>query len=165
MMDSWVQAPPVVPFVPNSGTKPKWAYFPNGPPPTTPKTSPVAKASPDIFFVRDIFNFPTPPGQEAATMCWTLGPPPPGWTPPAPPPAAANVSSGAPPHSPAPPPVAEKSSPLPAAEVQHPDMPSIKGWTLVLPPAGGWDPQPPPPPTTPTAAAANPMAVAPPAQI
>lgn len=158
-----MQAPPVVSFVPNSGTKPKWAYFPNEPPaqPTTLKTSPVAKASPDIFFIRDIFNFPTPPGQESATMCWTLGPPPPGWTPPAPPPAVADVSSGAPapplPHSPAPPPAAEKSSLPPAAGVQHPDIPSIKGWTLVLPPAGGWNPQPPPPPATPTAA--------PPAQI
>lgn len=140
-MDSWVEVLPVVPFVPNSGAKPEWAYFPNGPPTppaATPNTNHVTKTSPGIFFIRDILNSPTQPDQEAAPMCWTLSPPPPGWTPPTPPPIAtvADVSPRAPA---SPPPAAEKSSPPPAAIVQFPNAPSIKCWTLVLPPIGGWN--------------------------
>lgn len=86
-MDSWVEVLPVVPFAPNSGAKPKWTYFPNGPPPAaTLNQNHVTKASPGIFFIRDILNSPTPSDQEAALMCWTLSPPPPSWTLPAPPP-------------------------------------------------------------------------------
>lgn len=135
MANSWVQAPPVIPFAPNSDPKPEWAYLSNGPP-SPPKPSPAAKPGPDVFFLLDTVKCPIPLGQEGQNMCWTLSPPPPGWTPPGPPPAAAVVAPQAPP---SPPPAANKAPPPPAAAIWFSGAPSINGWTLVAPP--------PPPPT------------------
>lgn len=142
MVNGWIQAPPVIPFAPNSNPKPEWGYFPDGPP-SPPKPSPVVKPGPDIFFLLDTVNSPIPPGQGGLNMCWTLSPPPPGWTPPSPPPAAADVVP------PSPLPAANKASPPPAAAPWFSGAPSINGWTLVAPP--------PPPIPTPVPAAAAAM--------